>query len=104
MWVPPSSAYERLNSVHCLAAILSTLSVMVGLERGTVPKGNSGTRAVPAAKYTRFEKARILGARALQISLGAPVLVEVPAGIMDPLTIAEMEYEAKVIPITVIHV
>ncbi|MDD1756918.1 MAG: DNA-directed RNA polymerase subunit K, partial [Methanomassiliicoccales archaeon] len=27
-------------------------------------------------KYTRFEKARIIGARALQISLGAPVLID----------------------------
>ncbi|MDR0778648.1 MAG: DNA-directed RNA polymerase subunit K, partial [Methanomassiliicoccaceae archaeon] len=27
-------------------------------------------------KYTRFEKARIIGARALQISFGAPVLVD----------------------------
>jgi len=50
--------------------------------------------------YTRFEKARIIGARALQISLNAPVLIEVPPDILDPLVIAEMEFEAGVIPIT----
>lgn len=66
-----------------------------------MPKGDLITRAAP--NYTRFEKARILGARALQISLGAPVLVEVPPSTIDPLSIAEMEYVAKVIPITVIH-
>ena len=52
-------------------------------------------------KYTRFEKARIIGARALQISMGAPVLVDASDKIIDPVRIATMEYDAKVIPITV---
>jgi DNA-directed RNA polymerase subunit K len=52
-------------------------------------------------KYTRFERARILGARALQISMGAPVLVDVPKTIIDPLSIAELEFQKGVIPITV---
>ena len=36
-------------------------------------------------KYTRFEKARMVGARALQISLGAPILVDYPEDILDPV-------------------
>jgi DNA-directed RNA polymerase subunit K len=52
-------------------------------------------------KYTRFEKARIIGARALQISLGAPVLLEIPEGMIDPITISQLEYDKGVIPITV---
>ncbi len=52
-------------------------------------------------KYTRFEKARIIGARALQISLGAPVLLDIPEGTIDPIQIAMMEFDRKVIPITV---
>jgi DNA-directed RNA polymerase subunit K len=52
-------------------------------------------------KYTRFEKARIIGARALQISMGAPILIEVPEGMIDPVEIALLEYEKGVIPITV---
>ncbi len=52
-------------------------------------------------EYTRFERARILGARALQISLGAPILLEVPAGLVDPVEIAEREFAAGRIPITV---
>ncbi len=51
--------------------------------------------------YTRFERARILGARALQVSLGAPILVEIPTGEVDPVAIAEREFDAGVIPITV---
>jgi DNA-directed RNA polymerase subunit K len=52
-------------------------------------------------KYTRFEKARIIGARALQISLGAPILIEAPEDIIDPISLSIMEYEKGVIPMTV---
>lgn len=52
-------------------------------------------------EYTRFERARILGARALQISLGAPILIDVPAALVDPVEIAEREFAAGRIPITV---
>ena len=52
-------------------------------------------------KYTRFEKARIVGARALQISLGAPVLIDYPEDMIDPVDIASLEYEENVVPITV---
>jgi len=52
-------------------------------------------------KYTRFEKARIIGARSLQVSLGAPVLIDVPSGMIDPVAIAMHEYEERAVPITV---
>jgi len=52
-------------------------------------------------KYTRFEKARIIGARALQISLGAPTLLDIPEGVIDPIEIAKMEFEKEIIPIDV---
>lgn len=54
-------------------------------------------------KYTRFEKARIIGARALQISFGAPVLVDVPVGMLDPIDIAMLEFDKDMVPITVIR-
>ena len=52
-------------------------------------------------KYTRFERARIIGARALQISMGSPVLVELQEPILDPIEIAIIEFEKGVIPMTV---
>ncbi len=52
-------------------------------------------------EYTRFERARILGARALQLSLGAPILIDVPSTLVDPVEIAEAEFAAGRIPITV---
>ena len=52
-------------------------------------------------KYTRYEKARIIGARGLQISMGAPVLLKVPDDLIDPIDIAMMEFEKGMLPITV---
>ncbi len=51
-------------------------------------------------KYTKYEIARIVGARALMISMGAPILVK-SKKIMDPVEIAMKELEANKIPITV---
>ncbi|MGD2247876.1 MAG: DNA-directed RNA polymerase subunit K [Candidatus Methanofastidiosia archaeon] len=51
--------------------------------------------------YTRFEKARVVGARALQIAMGAPVLIKTDEA--DSIKIALDELERGVIPITVIR-
>ncbi|MCX6668675.1 MAG: DNA-directed RNA polymerase subunit K [Methanothrix sp.] len=50
-------------------------------------------------KYTRYERARIVGARALQVFMGAPVLIDTE--LTDPLEIALEEMKLGVIPITV---
>ncbi len=52
-------------------------------------------------RYTRFERARIIGSRALQISMGAPVLVDVSEDLIDPIEIAITEYKEDLIPMTV---
>ena len=49
---------------------------------------------------TKFERARVLGTRALQISMNAPVMVELE-GETDPLQIALKELRQRKIPITV---
>ena len=54
-------------------------------------------------KLSRFEKARIIGARALQVSMGAPIMVEIPQDLYDPIKISEMEYGDDAIPITVLR-
>jgi DNA-directed RNA polymerase subunit K len=48
-------------------------------------------------EYTRFEKARIIGARALQIARGAPPVIQ--TDIKDPIKIAEQEFKEGVIPL-----
>ena len=54
-------------------------------------------------RYTKYEKARIIGARALQIAMGAPVLIDTPEGMADPIDIALLEFAKKAIPLTVIR-
>ena len=55
----------------------------------------------PKDRLTRFEVARIIGARALQIALGAPVLVKVKQDKFDPTSLAEEEFKANRIPMTI---
>ena len=50
---------------------------------------------------TRFEKARIMGARALQLSLGAPPFIPIPKKARISLDISMEELEQRVIPITI---
>ena len=50
---------------------------------------------------TRYEKARIVGARALQISFGAPILVEKPRNMIDPIKIAQIELKSRILPLTI---
>ncbi|MDH5481531.1 MAG: DNA-directed RNA polymerase subunit K [Candidatus Bathyarchaeota archaeon] len=52
-------------------------------------------------KITRFEKARIVGSRALQISMGAPPLIDVSEGFSSPIEIALKELEVGILPITI---
>lgn len=52
-------------------------------------------------KLTRFEKARVVGARALQIAMGAPVLIEVTGHEKNPIDIALKELEEGVLPMSI---
>lgn len=57
-------------------------------------------------KLTKYEKARLIGSRALQISMGAPFLVKLSeedlVGLQyNPIEIAKREFEADVLPISV---
>ena len=70
--------------------------------KGLAPKDkkiqNSERTTTPY--MTKYERARILGTRALQISMNAPVLVDLE-GETDPLQIAIKELREKKIPLIV---
>jgi DNA-directed RNA polymerase subunit K len=51
-------------------------------------------------RFSRYEKARIIGARALQVSYGAPVLKD-DTDQTEPILVAAEEYDAGVLPFTV---
>jgi DNA-directed RNA polymerase subunit K/omega len=48
--------------------------------------------------YSHYERVRIVSARALQISQGAPVLVPTH-GVINPLVLATLEWNSNLIPI-----
>jgi DNA-directed RNA polymerases I, II, and III subunit RPABC2 len=52
-------------------------------------------------RLTRFEKARITGARSLQLSLGAPTLCKIPTEMTDTIMIAKFELDKKTLPISI---
>ena len=56
--------------------------------------------------YTKYEEARMVGSRALQLSMGAPFLLKLTDNELEelkfnPIKIALIEFKAGVIPITV---
>lgn len=57
-------------------------------------------------RVTKYERARLIGSRALQLSMGAPYLVKISPKKLEeirynPLELAKLEFEAGVIPIAV---
>ena len=53
-------------------------------------------------RLTRFERARIVGARALQLSMGAPILLVMEdVENKSPLVISELELRSKVLPLSI---
>ena len=50
---------------------------------------------------TKYERSRIIGARALQISMGAPILVEELEKLGNPVEVAERELEHGILPLTI---
>ena len=70
-----------------------------------LPADGEGQPEAPKKKVTtpymtKYERARVLGTRALQISMNAPVMVELE-GEIDPLQIAMKELKAHKIPIII---
>lgn len=63
-------------------------------------KKKTSKKDVTPIKLTRFEKARLIGARALQLSMGAKPQIEV-SGSIDPIDIAIIELKRNVIPLEV---
>ena len=94
-----SKEVRTLHDVHRGSAY-SLLDVLAGRE-DEVPKGGQELTEKTTTPYmTKYEKARVLGTRALQISMNAPVLVDV-AGETDPLKIANKELRDRKVPLVV---
>lgn len=54
-------------------------------------------------ELTKYEIARLIGARALQLSMGAPPLIKTEDARVSFIQIAEIELEKGIIPLSVVH-
>ena len=59
-----------------------------------------------AIVYTKYEKARVVGARALQLAMGAPILVKLYKTTLEKIKfssieIAKFEFDVGILPITI---
>ena len=52
-------------------------------------------------ELTKYERARIIETRTLQIAMGAPILIPPEEAPSDPVLIATMELERQLLPITI---
>jgi DNA-directed RNA polymerase I, II, and III subunit RPABC2 len=89
---------ERRQKIIDAREIIETDPAHVPVEYKTTTKGKI---MIGPPTLTRFEKARILGARALQLSLGAPPFIPIPKEVATSLDLAYTELEKRVIPITI---
>ncbi len=89
---------QRLQKIIDAREIIEVDPVHVPIEYETTGRGKI---MIGPPTLTRFEKARIMGARALQLSLGAPPFISVPKEVATSLDLAYAELEKRVIPITI---
>ncbi|GKS67829.1 hypothetical protein YTPLAS73_13760 [Nitrosarchaeum sp.] len=84
---------KEIESREVVETVTEHVPVEIPCEKGKISIG--------PPTLTRFEKARIMGARALQLSLGAPPFIPIPKTARISLDIAMEELEQRVIPITI---
>lgn len=89
---------ERLRKIIDAREIIDVNPTHEAVEYEMTGKGKI---MIGPPTLTRFEKARILGARALQLSLGAPPFIPIPKDVATSLDLAYAELEKRVIPITI---
>jgi len=83
----------EIENREIIDSVVEHVPVEIPCEKGKITIG--------PPTLTRFEKARIMGARALQLSLGAPPFIPIPKNARISLDISMAELEQRVIPITI---
>ncbi|OBZ85784.1 DNA-directed RNA polymerases I, II, and III subunit RPABC2 [Choanephora cucurbitarum] len=94
-------AIEEINFDETQGESVAILDdVMTGNNAADGNNPSERTERITTPYLTKYERARILGTRALQISLNAPVMVDID-GESDALAIANKELREKKIPLIV---
>jgi DNA-directed RNA polymerase subunit K/omega len=96
---PPEPEPERheLVPIEAIARTEERKNLVTGYDKD---KADLGVDIGPKW-LTKYERARIIGARALQISMGAPVMIDVTTAPKGRFSFAEEELRAGVLPMTV---
>ena len=97
---PTSDLVVAGNKESDTVIIYKTYDADVEFKLKEIPYNNDEILIGPS-RLTRFEKARITGARSLQLSLGAPILTKIPPELTDTIMIAKYELEKKTLPISI---
>ncbi len=58
---------------------------------------------VAKTELTKYEKARLIGARALQLAMGAPPTVNLPKKVVSAVELARIEFEKNTIPLRIVR-
>jgi DNA-directed RNA polymerases I, II, and III subunit RPABC2 len=75
--------------------------------QAAISGGTAGINLLPMEQrittrfMTKYERARVLGTRAMQLSMNAPPLVEIEPGMIDPLEIASKELRERKLPLII---
>jgi DNA-directed RNA polymerases I, II, and III subunit RPABC2 len=77
------------------------LSPARAAKKGRLPSISNFVVTVGPPKLTRFEKARIVGARSLQIAMGAPAFIPLEPRFRGPIDIATSELEEDALPLSI---
>jgi DNA-directed RNA polymerase subunit K/omega len=91
---------KELTKLNINQKIKTNENVDFFFKKNQLLNKSSFDKRITLPYLTKYEKARILGARALQISMGAPILVDLK-GETDSLEIASKELKERVIPIVI---
>jgi DNA-directed RNA polymerases I, II, and III subunit RPABC2 len=89
---PPEKSIRPENEVVTYAEVDFELKELIP---------NDNEVLIGPSRITRFEKARITGARSLQLSLGAPAFIKVPPDVRDAVSLATSELDANALPISI---
>jgi len=93
----PDPELHELPPAEEIEEVVQRTNLETGLEKEKVALGiNFGPKWL-----SRFERARIVGARALQISMGAPILVDMKSAPMELFALAEAELRSGILPMTI---
>ena len=93
---------EGKAQVEFLPADTTAAAAAAAASAGTSGGARSVLERISRPYMTRYERARVLGTRALQLSLNAPPMVDIAAAVeSDPLRIAMLELQAQQCPVII---